>query len=382
VIATGDYQGTGAFNGMVLPTLPSGARNAFLVKINASTGATTWVTHAPNANGGYNRSGGIALDGSGNIYTTGYFGGVMFNGKPYQITANSTALSNPSAYVVKWTNSPSASVAPVPEWAIGSTDTADSGSYALTPAADTNGNIYVPFSTVRFPANTSDTIGLNVTGVGGSSNFSQSLGGTREAYVLSFDTNGNILWGEGTFGDPGTSNNNTKVVISTNYVYVLGFYGGNNGNVVFDSTSPLPSVNGDYFLMQLVKANGILGWVRAMNTQTASQQLAPTDFAVSTNDVLNLVGGTETSPDNGFIAQLTPTSQVLVGPPVSIALAQPNVIISWPFSYQGFELQSTSDLVNSPWTNACTVCTPVQVGANWEETVPITGTAGFFRLVK
>jgi hypothetical protein len=378
LIATGDFQGGALFSGISLATQPSGARNTFLVRMSAGTGLTSWVTGAPNASGGYNRSGGLALDSSNNIYTTGYFGGTMFSGRTYQINANSTSVANPSAYVVKWSN-PTGTVA-IPQWAIGSTDSYDSGTIAYTPAADANGNIYVPFSTLRFPTSTTDTIGINITGRNGSVNFSQALGGEREAYVVSFDTSGNILWGEGTYGDPGTTQNNTKVVVSSNYVYVLGFYGGNNGNVVFDSTSPLSSVNGDSFLMQLVATNGALGWVRAMNTLTATPQLQGADFGVSTNDILDIVGTTESSPDNGFIEQLTLTNQVVVGPPVSVGASGSDLIINWPFVYQGFTLQTATDFINGPWTD---VTQPtVQNGPSWNVVVPTTGTTAYFRLVK
>ena len=303
VIATGDFQGAASFVGTPLITAqPPGARNTFLVKINASTGTARWAATATCAGGGYNRSSGIALDGSGNIYTTGYFGGVMFAGWSYQIDANSASLSNPSAYVVKWSN-PATTVA-IPQWAIGSTDTADSGTVAGVPAADANGNIYVPFTTSRFPANTTDTIGISVSSSFASGNYSQTNGGVSEGSIVKFDSNGNILWGEGTLGAASSTNSNTRIAVTTNFVYSLGTFG--PGAVTFDGVTTL-GTPGDSFIEQLSLSTGGLGFVARVNGSGATPSLLPQDLIASTGasgDTLDLVGTLAGSPSsNSFVAQ-------------------------------------------------------------------------------
>jgi hypothetical protein len=304
IIAAGNFRGTGSFGGINLTALPSGADNMFLVKINASTGVTTWATDANCATGGYDEVTGVALDSSGNIYTTGTFGGVMFNGKVYQLSAYSTSLTNSSAFVVKWSN-PSAS-AGMPQWELGTTDTSNSVTSANGLAVDVNSNVCVAFSLARTDPTSTNAMGLNIsgTGAGGSTQYAQTNGGTSEGSIVKFDSNGNILWGEGTLGASGSVNANTRIAVTTNFVYSLGTFG--PGAVTFGGTTTL-GTPGDSFIMALTNATGGLGFVARVNGSGATPSLQPQDLIAATGtsgDTLDLVGTLAGSPaTNSFVAQ-------------------------------------------------------------------------------
>jgi Bacterial Ig domain/Beta-propeller repeat len=69
---TGTYSGTLTFAGVTLPAAPMGSNDIFVAKYDTN-GTAVWAT---NAGGTGNDSGrGIAVDGSGNSYVTGFLGG-------------------------------------------------------------------------------------------------------------------------------------------------------------------------------------------------------------------------------------------------------------------------------------------------------------------
>ena len=308
LIVTGDFQGAASFSGLPLTALPPGAHNTFLIRMSATTGVAVWVTNAACVLGGYNRSGGIALDGAGNVYTTGYFGGTMFSGTSYQLTAHTNTPANSSAFIVKWTNNTAGTLA-TPQWALATTDTSNSFTSANDLAVDVNSNLYVSFSLARTDPNSTNVLGLNLTGTGtgGSTHYTQTNGGTSEGSVVKFDSNGNILWGEGTLGAAKRPpNSNTRIAVTPNFVYSLGSFG--PGSVTFGGTTTL-GTPGDSFILQISKSTGGLGFVVPVNPTGATPSLMPQDLIASTGnsaDLLDLVGTLGGSPgSNSFIAQLT-----------------------------------------------------------------------------
>jgi hypothetical protein len=304
IIAAGNFQGTVSFAGTALTSPFGNVDNMFLVKINATTGATIWATDATCASGGYNGLMDMGLDSSGNIYTTGIFGGAMFAGNSYQIISNSTNPTNSSAFVAKWSN-PATTVA-IPQWAIGSTDTSNSVTSANGLAVDVSSNLYVSFSLARTDPASTNVLGLNLTGTGASgvTQYSQTNGGASEGSIVKFDSNGNILWGEGTLGAAGTTNANTRIAVTTNFVYSLGSFG--PGAVTFDGVTTL-GTPGDFFIEQLSTSTGGLGLVARVNGSGATPSLLPLDLIASTGtsgDTLSLVGTLAGSPSsNSFVAQ-------------------------------------------------------------------------------
>ncbi len=68
----------------------------------------------------------------------------------------------------------------------------------------------------------------------------------------------------------------------------------------------------------------------------------------------------------------------ILPPTLSASKAGANVLLSWPVAAAGFAVEASSDL--STWTTLSTA--PTLVGTTWQLSVPASGTARFFRLVK
>jgi hypothetical protein len=66
-------------------------------------------------------------------------------------------------------------------------------------------------------------------------------------------------------------------------------------------------------------------------------------------------------------------------PPVSLTLAQQNLVLSWPAEPSGFQLQASPNLSSSQWTNVTT--TPIPQGNTLTVTLPIGPGTQFFRLI-
>ena len=66
---------------------------------------------------------------------------------------------------------------------------------------------------------------------------------------------------------------------------------------------------------------------------------------------------------------------------LSVSRSGNNLVITWPLASAGFSLQSRSSLISGSW-QAVTTTPQLVSNTYWQVTVPITGTAQFFRLVK
>lgn len=70
----------------------------------------------------------------------------------------------------------------------------------------------------------------------------------------------------------------------------------------------------------------------------------------------------------------------LPGPMLSVGVSGANVVISWPTNASGFTLKSKTSLSDAAWTTVGTA--PVVSGENNQVTLPVSGSAQFFRLIK
>jgi poly(hydroxyalkanoate) depolymerase family esterase len=70
-------------------------------------------------------------------------------------------------------------------------------------------------------------------------------------------------------------------------------------------------------------------------------------------------------------------------PPIGMALAGPNLTLSWPLASAGYTLQSRTNLVLGDWMNVTSLA-PQIIGSQWQVTLPPPGDAvpAFYRLVK
>jgi hypothetical protein len=88
------------------------------------------------------------------------------------------------------------------------------------------------------------------------------------------------------------------------------------------------------------------------------------------------------SPNDVKVAKLLGPSQLLAtSTSINAAVSGGNVVLSWPEAAGAFALQSRTNLISGTWT---TISSPAAqlVGSQWQVTVPNTGGAKFFRLVR
>jgi hypothetical protein len=71
-------------------------------------------------------------------------------------------------------------------------------------------------------------------------------------------------------------------------------------------------------------------------------------------------------------------SSFLVRPAVSVTQTQQSLTLSWPAEPSGFQLQATTNLSSTQWTNVPII--PVPQGTNLTVTLPVGPGAQFFRL--
>lgn len=248
---------------------------------------------------------GITVDGSGNVYTVGYFRGAPqnFNGI-YQggISGGRDVLivKHDSAGTVQWARGFGG-----PEQGTGRQDVAFD-----VAVDDATGDIYVTGTFREQPDFDPDIGFVPLASAGG-----------QDVFVLSMDSNGNLKWAK-SVGGAGDEEGRKIALDSTNGVYISGFF---TGTVDFDpdagSSAPLTS-NGDndVFVLVLDKMGNYVsvnqfGGANAEESlglavdnaatpsiYTSGSFFGPGDFDPDPNNVITLNG----SPFvDGFIARLS-----------------------------------------------------------------------------
>jgi len=175
---TGTFLGTATFgfgeaNETVLSS--NGGGDIFVAKYDRS-GGLLWATKAGGA--GLDGSRGIAVDGAGNSYATGYFSGDATFGSG---EANQTDLSSTGSYdifVAKYDRSGSLL------WATQAGGNANLGDFGVSIAVDGPGSSYV----------TGYFSGDATFGVGEPEQTILNSAGGFDVFVAKFDRNGSLLW--------------------------------------------------------------------------------------------------------------------------------------------------------------------------------------------
>jgi hypothetical protein len=88
------------------------------------------------------------------------------------------------------------------------------------------------------------------------------------------------------------------------------------------------------------------------------------------------------SPNDVKVTQiLGPAQELATSASINAAISGGNVVLSWPEAAGAFALQSRTNLLSGTWT---TISSPAAqlVGSQWQVTVPNSGGAKFFRLVR
>ncbi|TAN58007.1 MAG: DUF4347 domain-containing protein [Rhodospirillales bacterium] len=251
VYVVGSFYGTADFQpGFQTTDLTStGLSDIFVLKLS-SAGALVWVKSMGGLNG--ETAGGIALDGSGNVYTTGYFVGLSDFDPGAGTTTLSTVGNNPAMFVQKLASTGTLA------WAKA---TQSSGAAeAKRTVTDADGNIYVVGS---FSGTIDFDPGAGVTAL-------TSNEGKSDIFVLKLDSTGALVWAKAMGGTSNDFGNGIAVDEAGN-VYVTGYFSGTGDFDPGAGTTTLTSAGvSDVFALKL-NSSGALVWAKAMGGTAADQ---------------------------------------------------------------------------------------------------------------
>ncbi|WP_375338635.1 SBBP repeat-containing protein [[Phormidium] sp. ETS-05] len=234
---TGYFSGTADFNpnaGVFNLTSTGGSNDIFIVKLNAS-GNYLWAKRLGNTGGDEGRS--IAVDSSGNTYTTGFFAGTV-DFDPGAGTANRASAGGNDIFITKLDTSGNY------VWANRLGDTGNDSGTAIT--VDSSGNTYV----------TGTFTGTIVAGA----NTLTSAGG-NDIFITKLDTNGNYVWAKNIGASSGSFGSGITVDSSGN-TYITGSF---SGTADFDPGAGVANLTSagveDIFMLKL-DTNGNYQWAK------------------------------------------------------------------------------------------------------------------------
>jgi hypothetical protein len=288
VYTTGYFRGTtdfdpglGTFN---LTSAGSSFYDIFVCKLDAS-GNLSWAYRT--GAGDYDVGNSIAVDGSGNVYTTGYFKGTV-DFDPGSGTFNLIAAGNTDIFVTK-TNTSGSFI-----WAKQLSGTSNES--GLSIAVDAASNVY-----------TTGYFNLTVDFDPGPSTFNLTSAGSQDIFISKLDASGNFVWAK-QLGGNSVDVGNSIAVDSSGNVYTTGTF---FGTADFDPGAGafnLISVGGgqDIFISQL-DASGSFVWAKQLgsnNTDYANSIVVDNSDNIYTTG--NFYATADFDPDAG-IFNLTPT---------------------------------------------------------------------------
>ncbi len=207
---TGEFRGSATFGTTMLTS--TGNYDCFIAKYDAS-GNVVWAKQSGGA--GLEMGRGIAVDGSGNCYITGYFEGSATFG-----STTFTSSGSYDAFIAKY------DAAGNFQWAKRAGSSGED--YGRNIAVDGTGNSYIT-GTFR-----------NQAGFGSTTLTSS---GDEDIFIARYDASGNVLWAK----RAGGTNKDAGIGIALDGIgnsYITGeFQGGANfGSTTLTSTSTLPDI--------------------------------------------------------------------------------------------------------------------------------------------
>jgi hypothetical protein len=222
IYTTGRFEGTVTVGGLSLTSV--GGTDIFVAKFNRF-GTVQWLRRGGGSNFVEEEGKSIAVDGSGNVYVTGYFSTTAnFNTPSSTGTNELVSAGSTDIFVAKYNTSGAL------QWLRRGGGT--SGEFGKGIAVDGSGNVYVTgyFST---------TANFNTPSATGSNELVSA--GNTDVFVAKYNTSGVVQWlrrGGGTGSDEG----NGIGVDGSGNVYVVGFF---NSKASFN----VPSVAGSFDLV-------------------------------------------------------------------------------------------------------------------------------------
>ena len=248
VYTTGEFQATVDFDpGVGVFSLTSaGGFNSFISKLDTS-GNFVWAKAM--GGGGNVRGKFIAIDISGNIYTTGWFDQTA-DFDPGAGTFNLTASATfpPEIFISKLDSSGNF------VWAKAMGGPANDAAYSI--AIDASGNVY---TTGNFNSGTAD-FDPDSAGV-----FNLTSAGLYDIFISKLDSSGNFVWAKAMGGGDNDGGSSVAIDISGN-VYTTGSF---VGTVDFDPDSAgtfnLTAVNQSGIFLSKLDGSGNFVWAKAMD---------------------------------------------------------------------------------------------------------------------
>ncbi|HLG33523.1 MAG TPA: SBBP repeat-containing protein [Bacteroidia bacterium] len=228
---------------------PSGTPDVFLAKYDSS-GNIIW---AKSAGGNYyDKSFSVALDGSGNIFVTGYFYSAAITFGTITLTSPGTGYSD--MFVVKYNSAGNVL------WAksAGGIDS----EVSFCASADSNGNVFVTGYFIS-PSVVFGTITLNNTGYPYS-----------DIFIAKYDSAGNVLWAKsagGVFPDAGygvAADGNGNVFLTGNFT---------SASVTFGTTTLTATGGSNFFITKYNSAGNVLWANTSGGSSTDYGNAAATD---------------------------------------------------------------------------------------------------------
>ena len=247
VYSTGAFLGTADFDpGAGLANLTSaGDTDIYISKLD-SNGSYVWAKRIGGAGAVYgDYSNDLAVDSSGNVYTTGSFDGTVdFN--PGAGTANLISAGDDDIFISKLDTNGNF------VWAKAMSGGSVEEGNAI--ALDPGGNIYLTglfFGTVDFDPGAGTA---NLTSAGGS-----------DVFIARLDNNGGFLWAKSVGATDATDyldSGRDIAVDSSGYVYSTGHFAGSTDFDPGPGTTNLTSTGGVDIFISKLDANGDFVWAR------------------------------------------------------------------------------------------------------------------------
>ena len=239
VYAAGYFNGTAAFTtGHTLTS--AGDRDIFVVKLDTA-GNFVWADHMGGK--GIDQAMGIAVDSSGNVYTTGYFQGTA-DFDPGSGSHNLTSAGNSDIFVEKLDSS-GAFV-----WADRMGGKAMDRARGIT--VDASGQVDVTGFFYSHTANFNPGGTTNLTGAGNSDGFVEQL-----------NNDGTFSFAKGV-GGKGNDKGTAIAVDSSGNVYTTGFFTGTADFGVGSSGHTLTSAGGKDIFVAKLTSSGAFGFAERM----------------------------------------------------------------------------------------------------------------------
>lgn len=269
VYTTGYFNGTGVYFDPATTathTLTSSGNDIFVSKLDAD-GSYVWAVQMGGSGGDQGYA--IAVDNSGNVYTTGSFAGTGAYFDPASTSSHTLSSSGSSDIFVSKLNASGSYV-----WADGMGGASADVGFGIT--ADGSGNVYT-------------TGYFNGTGAyfdPNSTSHTLSSAGGSDIFVSKLDASGNYVWAGGMGGSTNDQGYGITVDGSGN-VYTTGYFSGTAA--YFDpasiSTHMLSSTGGNDIFISKLDATGAYGW--AVNAGAGSGDQG---YGVATDGLGNLYG--------------------------------------------------------------------------------------------